>query len=243
MLIELLCILLIIAFICSIIFCAVGKMPFGRAFLCGIGCALYAFMTFMIVGLLLFIFAREFSKTTAADIVLLSISAVVAMGTMRDEIRIWKELNIEIGHHLPHMRMFAEDFSHFLPGYHRVLNIYYDKEKSAIMVWMYVIDGTEPKRLYEVMDKDAAISTSGIDINKNFFSDHYEYSQEWFRCIDLLIHGEEMDDVSNTLSYKTTFIYCGGESFSELAREMAKSYPKEFKKSSPTWFSLTFSGR
>lgn len=211
--------------------------------MCGIGCAFYAFMTFMIVGLLLFIFAREFSKTTAADIVLLSISAMVVMGIMRDEIRIWKELNIEIGHHLPRLRMLVEDFAHFLSRYHRVLNIYYDKEKKAIMTWMYVIDGKEQKRLYEVMDKDAAISTSGIDITKNFFSDHYEYSQEWFRCMDLLIHGEEMDDISDTLSYKAPFIYCKGDSFSELAREMEKSYPKEFKKSSPTWFSLTFSGR
>lgn len=234
----LLFILLALSIMCGLIFLIVGKVSFGRALFYGVSAVGYTFAVYFCVGLVLIIFFRSFSKTAAANIGLFLLCCGVLIGLVIDGLRTEKAINIEVGHHLPRMRMLAEDFAHFLPQYHRVLNIYYDEDERAIMVWMYVLDGKEQQERYERMDNDESIST--IDFTKFFFDENYTRSKEGFYCICLLSDGEEMDDVSNTLSYKTPFIICKGASFSALANDMKKRYPKEFKKDSQTWFTLTF---
>lgn len=234
----LLFILLALSIMCGLIFLIVGKVSFGKALFYGVIAVGYTFAVYFCVGLVLIIFFRSFSKTAAANIGLFLLCCGVLIGLVIDGLHTEKAINIEVGHNLPRMRMLAEDVSHFLPEHHRVLNIYYDREEQDIMAWMYVIDGKEQMELYELFDGTKDLSHDVI--MKTFFSENYSPSKEGIFCEAALIHGKEMDDVSGTLSYKMNFIRQGGASFSALAKDMKERYPKEFKKDSQTWFTLTF---
>lgn len=237
----LLFILLALSIVCGLIFLIVGKVSFGKALFYGVIAVGYTFAVYFCVGLVLLIFFRSFSRTATANIGLFLLCCGVLIGLVIDGLRTEKAINIEAGHNLPRMRMLAEDVSHFLPRNHRVLSIYYDRKEEAIMAWLYVIDGAEQAELYAVLDNDVALRESPhYNIMRTFYSENYSPSKEGVYCEAALIHGEEMDDVSSTLSYKMKFIRYGGASFSALAKDMKERYPKEFKKDSQTWFTLTF---
>lgn len=137
--------------------------------------------------------------------------------------------------YLPKLQMFLTDFSNFLPGYWRNVNIYL--QDHAVIAQMYVADGKEQKELFDTLDRCESSSVSWDSLIQTFFG-RYKPSEERMYCMSLLTDGKI--ESGDALTYKISLFTCDLSAFSSIMQDIKKRFPDHFSSDSSTNFSLTF---
>lgn len=139
------------------------------------------------------------------------------------------------------LQQFAEDYSHFLTGYHHCADVYWNSKEKGIYIQTWVIDPDTRQKEYRDADR-LEPSFRDAYLQSSFFGNYTPSPLGAHRCYQLMDKGtHELAEYS--LWFQWPLYTGGGYSVSILrilAEQMEQKYKKAFKKGSSNSFTLSF---